>query len=305
MGIIKRGDTYHIDFYFHGQRIREAVSPKKKLAEQALAKRKTEIAENKFLDKRQDPKTKNIKFKDIVHEYIEVYAKINKKAWSKNDHWGLKTAMPLLGHKNMRSITVKDIDEYKRMRTQQVSRRSVDICLQALRNLFKKAIEWGYVEENPAIKVRRYRADNQRLRYLEKDEARRLLEECNHGDLKSAVIFTLNTGFRRGEIAKLKWSEINFQQNVIYLPTQKNGKSGSVPLNSTAKKALMDVRRKTDCPYVFVRVDGKPYNQPSMFMRPAFEHAVKRAGIQDFHFHDLRHTFASWLVMAGVHLATV
>jgi integrase len=105
---------------------------------------------------------------------------------------------------------------------------------------------------------------------------------------------------RKGEIQNLKWSNVNFHKDFIFVDQTKNGDSRIIPLNQPAKKAIISVKKYPNRPFIFYGKDGVPYN-----FRNAFERAVRKAEIPDFRFHDLRHTAASHLTMSGVDLKTI
>jgi integrase len=138
------------------------------------------------------------------------------------------------------------------------------------------------------------------LRFLEKEEIDRLLVNSPQ-HLRGIVIVALNTGMRKGEILSLKWRDCDFQRGLIRLTNTKNNESRTLPMNETVKITLIDVRKHPDSPFIFTNKVGKPYGD----IKKSFLSAVEKAGIMDFHFHDLRHTFASHLVMSGVDLNTV
>ena len=141
--------------------------------------------------------------------------------------------------------------------------------------------------------------NNSRLRFLEKEELKKLFDCCSD-ELKPIVLLAVNTGMRKAEIQYLKWRDVDFNRGFITLHTTKNGETRRVPLNNTAKEALVRVRKNPASPYIFCKSDGNPYN-----FRNSFENALERAQIKDFRFHDLRHTAASYLAMSGVDLRTI
>ncbi len=106
---------------------------------------------------------------------------------------------------------------------------------------------------------------------------------------------------RNGEVLSLKWKNIDLKHGFILLDTTKNGERREIPINSTLMSVFQRVQRRLDVPYVFFDNAGNPYKD----VRKSFDTACRKAGIKDFHFHDLRHTFASHLVMAGVDLVAV
>jgi integrase len=111
----------------------------------------------------------------------------------------------------------------------------------------------------------------------------------------------LNTGMRRGEILNLKWSDINMRTGTIIIRKSKNNEVRMIPINDTLKQSLEQIGPQQSNEYVFGNGNGKPY----VTIKTGFKAAVRRAGITDFRFHDLRHTFASHLIMSGVDIKSV
>jgi integrase len=152
-------------------------------------------------------------------------------------------------------------------------------------------------------KVKLLQENNKRLRYLSREQCQALINACD-AHARPIVVMALNTGMRKGEILKLKWENVDLQNNFILLNQDqtKNAERKEIPINSTLRESLKSVTRRLDIPYVFYNPKTeKPYKN----MVKSFDSALRRAGIKDFVFHDLRHTFASRLVIAGVDLATV
>jgi integrase len=106
---------------------------------------------------------------------------------------------------------------------------------------------------------------------------------------------------RRGEILGLRWEQVDLKNGFILLDITKNGERREIPINRTLLQALKGVVRRVDSPYVFVDKDGREYKE----VKRSFNSALQKAGIKDFRFHDLRHTFVSQLLMAGVDITTV
>ncbi len=107
---------------------------------------------------------------------------------------------------------------------------------------------------------------------------------------------------RKGEILSLRWDNADLKHGFILLDVTKNGERREIPVNDTLRKTLYGITRRIDIQHVFYDpVIGKPYKD----VKHSFHSACNRSGIKDFHFHDLRHTFASHLVMAGVDITTV
>jgi integrase len=167
-------------------------------------------------------------------------------------------------------------------------------------NVARKKWKWTWIRENPVsglgISVGK---SNWRYRWLSLEEETALLDACGEGPawLKPLVVFALQTGMRRGEILNLTWPDVDVRARFIQIRHSKNGEPRSIPMSEIllATVAAMKVRP----------LSGKVFQVGINGLRSAFERAVKAAGIEDFHFHDLRHTFASRCVQYGVDLYRV
>ena len=295
MAVFKKGNQWYIDYYVEGRRRREKIGPSKKLAETVLAKRKVEIAEGRFLDIWKQPK---VRFEDFAAEYLE-FSKNNKRSWTR-DRVSIKNLRVAFGGKCLSDIAPLMVEHYKAKRKSEVAPASVNRELACLKHMFTKAIEWGMATESPAKKVKLLRENNTRLRYLTPEEAKRLIGAAGL-HLKPILIVALNTGMRKGEILSLKWEDIHWKRGVILLTDTKNGQWREIPMNGILTETLKNMMKQSNSPYVFPSWTGKPFTE----VRKSFDSALRAAGIENFRFHDCRHTFASHLVMAGVDLTTV
>ena len=296
MSVFKKGKNYYIDYYVNGRRKREKVGPNKRQALIVLQKRKVQVVERKFLDIQRHEK---IKFEDMAKTYIEAYSKPNKRSF-RRDEISLKNLTGFFKGKYLHEIISLHIEKYRVKRLRVVTPATVNRELACLKHMFNKAKEWGKASENPALKIKLLKEENRRTRYLETEEIKALVNACpDH--LRPIVITALNTGMRKGEILNLKWPDVDLRQKIIYIYNSKSGKSRKVDINDWLVETFIRVRKHPESPYVFCNKDGKPYGN----IRKSFDNAKRRAGIKDFRFHDLRHTFASHLVMAGIDLKTV
>lgn len=295
--VFKRG-AWWIDYRANGKRYREKIGPTKSLAKIALCKRLVEIAEGRYIDKKVKEKQR-IKFEDFADEYYRVHCKPNHKSNGSLSH--LKLLKTYFSGKCLHEITPQMVAQFKSERLNQVKPASVNRALACLKSLFNRAIEWEKLDgRNPVKPVKLAKEDNQRLRFLEKNEIVTLVDNCNF-DLKPIVTLAVCTGMRLGEILNLKWRDVDFVRNIIYLYVTKNNQPRELPMNNLVKRTLIGVRKHSESEYIFVRKDGSRI----LDIRKPFSYALKKSGIIDFHFHDLRHTFASQLVMGGVNLNTV
>jgi integrase len=303
MSIYRRGDNWYVDFTFKGERVRESIGPSRKDAEKVIAKKKTEIVENKYLDVRKEPAP--VKFHDFAKEYLE-WGKSNKKASTCNrDHYTMRLLDAEFEGKNIQDITAWMIEKYKSKRKQTCKPASVNRELALLKHVFSMAVKWGRMKENPARDVRGLKGATKRVRFLMPDEVQKLLSCCDgimKGVLRPMVTLAVHTGMRKGEILSLRWGQIDFEQGIITLHDTKNGERRDIPMDETAKTTLRGLERKGEL--VFPSRNGTRIDYTQIHL--TFREALKKAGITDFKFHDLRHTFASNLIMQeGVELNDV
>lgn len=297
MGVVNKNGNWYIDYRLpNSKRRREKVGTSKKLAETVFSKRKVEIAEGKYLDIRKQEKTK---FETFAEEFLNIHSKVSKKSW-KSDYYNLQTLKEYFGGKYLYTITIKDIEKFKVERSAGVGPATVNRELATLKTMFSKAVIWEKLHENIARSVKFLKEPAGRLRFLEREEIVKVLANCNK-KLRPIVVLALNTGMRRGEIFGLKWHDVDFKRNIITLLDTKNGEKREVYMNEQVKTALIRVRKHPESPYIFCNSLGKPHHD----IRKSFFTALKKSGIKDFHFHDLRHTFASQLAMSGADINTI
>jgi len=298
MGVFKKGDNWYIDYYVKGHRKRKKIGPSRKLALQVLKDVQIKIAKGEYLGIYED---KKIHFDKYGQQYLD-YSKANK-AWStykRRDRVNIDHLTSFFKNKYLYEITPQMIEKYKAMRLEKVAPATVNRELACLKHMFTKAIEWGYVKANPVKKVNLLKEPPGRLRYLKPEEVDVLLNACaNH--IRPIVITALNTGMRKGELLNLKWADIDLNNRKITVVNAKSNESRVIPMNKTLHEALLTLSQNTKGEYVFSDKYGRPYGD----VKKGFSSALKRAGIEDFRFHDLRHTFGSHLVMRGVDLRTV
>ena len=194
------------------------------------------------------------------------------------------------------AINPEMVERFKQMRLAKVCPGTVNRDLAVLRRMLNLAIAWGYLRENPLRFFKFPKERNGRLRYLTREEFERLVEACPDW-LKPIVTIAVNTGMRQGEIVRLTWSDVDLENGFAAVNDPKNGIPRKVPLNETARAAFEEVKQGSSSIKAF------PVSQD--WVQHEFARIVKVAGIVDFKFHDLRHTCASWLVMAGVEILKV
>jgi integrase len=236
----------------------------------------------------------------LADEY-QAWARDNLRAWRRN--------LTPLGHlrwffagRTIREITPWLIERYKQERAKALVRKrpirptTINRELACLKRVFNLGIQWGKTESNPVREVKFFREDGRRERVLSPAEIGNLLVACTDHS-RPMVMLALHTGMRRGEILGLTWDRVDLLNDVITLMRTKSGKPRRVPLNEVLRELLNGLPR--DGAYVF---GGE---QPFGSIKTAWLAACRRAGLTGVRFHDLRHTWASYAVLAGTDLRTV
>ena len=164
--------------------------------------------------------------------------------------------------------------------------------------LYKARDEWGWIDEVP--KLKQYKESSQRIRWLQPHEAQRLIDALPDNFWRQMAIFSLCTGLRQGNVFGLKWEQIDLARRIawIYPDEAKADKAIGVPLNQTAVQILSG-RLGIHKTFVFT---NSANNRIKELDDRVWERSLKKANITDFRWHDLRHTWASWLVQRGVPL---
>ena len=284
---------FGISYSAHGRRVREMVGGSKTLAKNVLAKRRAEIVENRFEfpTRRQSP---------TVSEFCDTYmahAKLSKRSWLR-DAGVIKKLKTFFPSKRLSGISTFDIEAYRRKSAESVTRASTNREVAIVRHMLALAVKWGVIENNPALGVKLFREEERAVRVLNDEEQAALLAACTE-HLRSIVVLALSTGLRRGEALSLSWQDVNLRERVITVQHSKSGRVRHIPLNSTVCAVLEGIPGPRSG-NVF-----KWQGNPILSVTRSFRTAIKRSGIRPCRFHDLRHTFATRLVLAGVDIVTV
>jgi integrase len=245
---------------------------------------------------------------DLIREYLERFQGKNVR----DEKMYMRFILQYFAGKFVSDIDRRDVESFQSARRATLRTdgrpRANSTCnreVEALRRLLNKAIEWGMLERNPASRIKPLPEPQGRTRFLSLDEAKRLLEASSR-HLTPIIVCALETGMRRSEILGLRWSDVDMRTQTIYLGDTKNGESRRVPISNRLFSVLSTLPRRLGSDHVFngepkIGKTGTPFHD----VRTSFENACRRAGIEQFRFHDLRHTAASHMAMAGVPLRTI
>jgi len=240
---------------------------------------------------------KKIKFCEYADLYLKSYAMVEKESGETDESRLKKMKEHFKAVDDLREITPLLIQQFRAQRLKEgVKKVTTNREIQLLKRMFTIAIEEGYCEQNPAKKVKLYsELDTVRDRVLSEEEEPRLFSElAEHA--RPFVFTALHTGMRHGELLKLKWQNVDFEKRQIKVEETKSKKARFIPINSVLFDVLLKLKAvngKEQCVFPFKGV------------RTTFEGACRRAGLDDLTFHDLRRTFGTRLLEAGVDIVTI
>jgi integrase len=301
MGVYQVGNNWYIDFYMGGKRYKESVGPANKtIAKEKLVIRKREVIQGQY-----KPKAVQVQFEKMKEQYLE-YSKANKKPSSHlRDDSSMKHLERYFSGKRLSDIAPFLVEKYKVKRQgEKAEPATINRELGCLRHMFNMAIKWGKAQKNPVSEVRFLKEPKEKDRILSPEEEKKLLATVRTGHkaghLEPIIITALNTGMRKGEILHLKWANVDFGNGYIIVDGTKTGEIRRVPMNRALTETLKRVKKTPSCEYVFSDGSG-PYGD----IKTGWWTALAHAGIENFRFHDLRHTFGSRLGMAGVDIKTI
>lgn len=266
------------------------------MAQKLYAKRKTEALQGKKLP--ESLRQRTVLFSELIDDAL-AYSKAKKRSYQ-DDVCRMGRIREWFGGIPAEDVTVTEIE----LRLDQLAEEE-DLAAATLNRyrsllslIFRRAMIAGKASANPARLVTHRQEDNKRIRFLsEAEEAKLRSVICEHWpDREPEFDIALNTGLRRGGMYGLEWQDIDFGHGIATERLTKPGKTRYVPLNDVAISAFLKLREKRDG-------SGKVFDTRKP--RHWFEKAVARASVPDFHWHDLRHTFASRLTMQGTPLRVV
>ena len=281
-------------------------APTKELARKLLAKKLVELTEAKVagITVEQTP----IAFTEFMKEYRRhIEGKKTPQSIGRDDR-SIQHLTKVFGSRQLRQVTTGMVQKYVDDRMHEKKRggkpyrpATVNREIMCLSAIFREAIKRGYADRNPVRGVKQMAEDNIIVRYLSLDEETALLDACTP-NLKPIVLCALHSGMRRGEILKLKWEDVDLDQLLIRVKLTKSKKTRYIPINTKLHEVLKAVPKLDDCPYVFANPET---HDRWCDQNTAWNYTLKRSGVKNFRFHDLRHTFASRLVQAGESIKSV
>ena len=213
-------------------------------------------------------------------------------------------------NRNIAEITIQDIEHYQLQRKleviempknagkreQDINFRWVNLEIATLRHFFNYCIKSGYAEKNPAAGIKKLN-ELSRLKTLSDEDIQKLVAGATNKLTRDLITFLIYTGCRKGEALNLKWDDVDLKNGIIAIKGTKTKYDRYIPISEALRGVLERIERNQDSFYVFNNNGAKIGD-----FKRSFHTACRNAGLKDLRIHDLRHVFASKMVMNGTSL---
>jgi site-specific recombinase XerD len=227
---------------------------------------------------------------------------------------GLKTTfnelIRIIGDQNPSVVTNQQIDHFVSVKVKEASQWTALKYLRAVSSVFNHAIRMGYGLSNPCKNVLAPRPPRLIPVYMTPEDVQQFLTSITNKPFRRLCTFALCTGMRLGELVQLQWAHVNLEAKKLTVQntetfTTKNKRNRTIPLSETAIQVLLEIQaRQQQSKFIFLNPKGFPWTETNV--SHPFRRYAKKSGVNPrYHFHTLRHTFASWLVQKGVNIYEV
>lgn len=247
--------------------------------------------------------------RELLYYYVDTVS-VHKRSYQ-SEVYRIRPLMELLGYLRLEEIAPQHVVAYRdrrlavphpRIPGRTLATSTVKHELMLLSHLFNTAIsEWGMdTLVNPVLKIRKPKAPPGRTRRLTPQEEKQLIRKARqhaNREIYAIVVLALETAMRQGEILSLCWENVNWRKKTVLLPITKNGDAREVPLSISAYGILHE--------YMQPQTKGKVFSYSSAGLKSSWRFLIRESGIQDFHFHDLRHCAISSLLERGLNAIEV
>jgi integrase len=305
-------------FYRVGRKpVFKTVGPNKKDAERRLGEVMRDINQGTYCD------LKAIAFEEFSKKWLETYAAMSVKPSTLRNYGDAVRChfIPAFGHMPLARIHETDIRGFIAKTLKNRKPKTVNNFLIMLKTMFKHAKRWGYVRENPAWDIEHVRDDHQEMDFITPEEVRLLIKHADE-PCRTVIQLAVMTGMRRGEIFGMQWGDIDWFNNTIHVRrnlywhskramigredeplwcflSPKTKRSARSVVMSPALRKILEIHRIT-APVgvhdlVFCNKMGNPID-PNNFIQREFHPTLTRAALRKIRFHDLRHTYATFLI---------
>lgn len=275
----------------------------KDLAQRAYTKLRKTVLQGKLASIDPD---KNISLRTFIGEYLRITGPGKSQSSRRSDKLSLETFTHSLkaagDSRPLNTITRKHLDEMiSELQKQGLSHETINTYIRRIKGAMNMAVEWKYLAASPFMKVKQVKGEDKIPRFLHGKEIKLLFKAITDLDFKNMVYLYIHTGCRRAELVRLKWKDVETMSGrwVITVEKTKTHTQRIVKANTEAARVIEGMARGEPGDYVFPR-----WRTPDAVTR-LFRKYADASGIPHIRLHDLRHTTASHMVMAGVPLKTV
>ena len=316
MTLYRRGEEWWFHFWHEGRHIQRRTGTRNKgKARDEEVKHRADLVRGKVSGAPKDIPT----FAKFADPYLS-YSKANKLSYGVEFYYVNRTLIPFFGNLRLDRINPFELERFKQRRLKDgLKKSSINREIGLLKSMLKTAVEWELTDKNAAKDARLFKLDEPLSdRVLSREEEFGLLAACDQSELRyraphlrSIILIALYTGLRRGEILRLKWTDIDFDKNVLVVRKSKttSGRGRRIGLNSLLRQTFLSAFEKEHGEWVFP--SPKRFQEPNEAERHigdvknAFRRAVRLSGIEPITFHQLRHTFCSRLADAGIPMPVI
>ena len=289
--------SYRVFIRRQGCKTLSKTFPTKKLAKEFALRMESDVSAMLSMRGR----SSTTLFKNLIEEYLhkEYRGARLKEQGRKLGYWN-----QILGEKLIVDITNNDIYDGLQQLPTDLTNATINRYKAAISVVFSYACKALDLPENPVRKIPSLPENNERTRFLSEAERKRLFDSCraSHWDkLYLIVLLAITTGARKGELTKLRWNDIDFERRTAYVATTKNGQPKVLPLTDSVIRELQLFDTK-DSSLIFA---SKVKEEVAYCFTKPWRKALEDAEIEDFRFHDLRHSCASYLAQSGASLLEI
>ena len=300
--------TYFLQMYFRGRGIKTKIGSAKimKLAEAKIKAHTLRERAEQGIDPSQE---RNEALRDMTlkqffyDQYYPRHVKVHTrpKTQAKDDTMFRNNLAAFHGRKMM-SITKEDVERLHIELKDRISLYTANRAIGLLKHMYNKAIDWGYPAHsgNPVVGIKMFK-ERSRERFLQPDEINRFfaaLYEDPNELFRNYVLLSLFIGQRRQNMLSMRWSCVDLTLGIVSFPDSKNGEPQRIPLITQAWDILKEMRKHATDDWVFPSQNGSKSGHVEDLHRPWYA-LLKRAGIENMRFHDLRRTFGSYQAITG------
>ncbi len=306
---IKGSNDWYIRFAFEGRMVKEHVGMKS-TAIKKVEIRRAEVTLGTYKPRAARAKPKTVLVREIIQDYLGEKQHLKSQEGGQLGGYS-RFWLKQMGNKPIKSVIRADITKALAEKGKTPTYRgtlpsagTLNRHLVFLKSVCNLAVLNNKLDKSPCQEIKQTKEPPSRDRWLNEDEERNLFSLLPL-EIRQAAVVALHTGLRKTELFSLRWEDINFSTQLITVRMSKAGKKGHVPMNQVVIDTLKGLPHKIGSNQVFWRVMEKDPNFNFKSLDEKFYKAMKEASIEDFRWHDFRHTFASRMVMKGIDIVSV